>query len=127
MQDASPRSFSDRLRDLTAELRRIDHDLKSNPSLDGSALREFRHALDNLRTTAWTVHELLNAQQTRKDPQTVISFLTAERLRRFRQMVRDLYSDLENAKTPLPAHDLRDLALALTRLRDRLEAIHRAS
>src|SRR5215472_15316387 len=80
---------------LTAELRSLDRRLKSNPSLDGAALRECRQALDNVRLTAWSVSELLNARQSQKNPQAVISFLTAEGLRRLSQMVRDLSGDLE--------------------------------
>jgi hypothetical protein len=33
--------------------------------------------------TAGTVNELLNARQTQKNPEAELSFLTAERLRRF--------------------------------------------
>jgi len=87
---------------LTAELRSLDRRLKSNPSLDGAALRECRQALDNVRLTAWSVSELLNARQSQKNPQAVISFLTAERLRRLSQMVRDLSGDLEQDGTFWP-------------------------
>ncbi len=78
---------------------------------DGPALREFRRALDNVRMTAWTLDELLNARQTRKDPQLVISFLTTERLRRFSQMVNDLCSDLEHDGLNWPAHGLHRMVL----------------
>ena len=89
------RSLSARLRSLTSRLRSVDRDLKSNPSVGGAALREFRQAVDTVRMTAWTVSELRNVRLARKDPQGVISFLTAERLRRFSQMANELGSDLE--------------------------------
>lgn len=95
MLEIFARSYSAKLRHLAAELHRLDRGLKSNPSLDGAALREFREALDNIRLTAWTTAELLNARRSQKDPQAVLSFFTAERLRRFSQMARDLTSDLE--------------------------------
>jgi hypothetical protein len=123
MSDVSPRSFSDKLSDLTAELRLLDQDLKSNPSLNRNELREFRQTLDSVRMTAWTVQELFNARQTQKDPQAVISFLTGERLRRFSQMVRDLCNDLDS-NSAWPARDLSDLQAALSALRERLDRLH---
>src|SRR5713226_5094625 len=75
MSDASAHSFSSTLRSLTTELRTLDHDLKSSRQVDAAALREFRQALDNVRMTAWTVSELLNVREARRNPQAVISFM----------------------------------------------------
>ena len=116
-------SINGKLRKLTVKLRSLDRRLKSNPSLDGAALREFREALDNTRLTAWSVSELLNARQSRKDPQAVISFLTAERLRRFSQMARDLSSDLEQDGFSWPTQAVRDLESSLTFLGARLTMV----
>jgi class 3 adenylate cyclase len=52
--------------------------------------------LDNARITAWTVSELLSAVESQKDPANVLSFVTAERLRRSNQMLKDLYSDIDH-------------------------------
>lgn len=123
MREILARSINAKLRQLTAELRSLDRRLKSNPSLDGAALREFRQALDNIRLTAWSVSELLNARQSQKDPQAVISFLTAERLRRFSQMARDLSGDLEQHFTTWPAQAVRDLEDSLTLLGARLTMV----
>jgi hypothetical protein len=112
-------SFSAKLRNLTAELRLLDQDFKSNPALEGPALREFRQALDNVRVTAWTVHELLNARESQKNPQAVISFLTAERMRRFSQMARNLSDDFGQNGSSWPAEAVKDLANSLTLLRER--------
>ena len=126
MPDSPHRSFSDSLSNLTAELRQLDRDLISNPSPNLTALREFRQAVDSVRLTAWTVQELGDARRTRENPEAAVSFLTAERLRRFSQMVRDLSRDLESAKSPWPAQPVNDLETALSLLRDRLQLIHRA-
>jgi hypothetical protein len=126
MQDVSSGSFSDRLSDLTAELRLLDRDLKSNPSLNRPVLREFRQTLDDLRMTAWTVQELLDARQAQEDPKAVMSFLTAERLRRSRQMLRDLCTDLSSGNPSWPIQDIKDLESALITLQECLDAIHRA-
>ena len=123
MQDFVVSSFSTRLRELTAELRLLDRDLKSNPSPDAATLREFRQALDNVRMTAWIVNEVLDARERQNNPQTLISFLTAERLRRFGQMARDLSADLEDASASWPAQAVKDLNHSLAFLRDRLREV----
>jgi hypothetical protein len=123
MRELFARSITAKLHRLTAGLRSLDRGLKSNPSLDGAALREFRQALDNIRLTAWSVSELLNARQSQKNPEAVISFLTAERLRRFSQMARDLSSDLEQHSTTWPAQAVRDLENSLTLLGARLTIV----
>jgi hypothetical protein len=122
MQELLARSFTDQLRDLAAELCSLDHDLKSNPPLDEAVLRDFRWALDNVRMTAWTVNELLNARRSQKNPQAAISFLTGERLRHFSQMVRILADDFEQSGTSWPAEAMRDLANSFVLLRERLGA-----
>ena len=83
-------------------------------------LREFRLALDNVRMTAWTVSELHNAREVQKNPQVVISFLTAERLRPFGQMARDLCQDLERERGSWSARAVNDLKTSLNLLRERL-------
>lgn len=125
MPDVSPRSFSDKLGDLTAELRLLDRALKSNPAMNRAVLREFRQTLDDVRLTAWTVHELFNARQAREDPEAALSFLTSERLRRFSQMVRDLCRDLENRNSAWSAPEVKDLEVALNALRERLQEMDR--
>lgn len=120
MREIFSRSINAKLRKVTSELRSLDRGIKSNTSLDGAALREFRQALDNIRLTAWGVNELLNARQSQKNLQAVISFLTAERLRRFSQMAKDLSRDLEQQSTSWPPQAVRDLEDSLTRLGARL-------
>jgi hypothetical protein len=123
MRELFSPSINAKLHKVTTQLRSLDRDLKSNPSLDGGALREFRQALDNVRLTAWSVNELLNARQSQKNLQAVISFLTAERLRRFSQMARDLSCDLEQQGTSWPAQAVRDLENSLTFLGARLTVL----
>jgi hypothetical protein len=123
MRELFPRSVTAKLRNLTLKLRSLDRGLKSNPPLDGTALLEFRHALDNVRMTAWTVSELLNARQSQKNPQVVISFMTAERLRRFGQMARDLVNDLEQGTGSWSAQAINDLKNSLNLLRERLRTV----
>ena len=123
MRELSAQSINAGLRSLTAKLRSLDRALKSNGSLDSAALAEFRLALDNVRMTAWTVSELHNARESQKNPQLVISFLTAERLRRFGQMARDLCNDLEQESGAWSARAANDLRNSLNLLRERLRTV----
>ena len=114
------RPLSYKLRNLTAELRLLDENLKSNTPLDSATLREFRHALDNVRLTAWTVNELLDARQSHKDLQTMTSFLTFQRLWRFSQMVQDLCSDFDRDGVYWSGEGLRHFTESLGQLHERL-------
>jgi hypothetical protein len=95
MTDALPGAISNRLKEISSELREIELALKAGPAPDLLLLQEFRHVLDNARLTAWTVSELLNAAESQKDPANVLSFVAAERLRRSNQMLKDLCSDID--------------------------------
>ena len=95
MTDDTRSALSERLHQLSLELREIDSTLKSGATPELLALQEFRQVLDNARMTAWTVSELMNAVESQKDPAKVLSFLAAERLRRSNQMLKDLSADID--------------------------------
>src|SRR5438270_3927512 len=88
-------SLTFEIKHLSAELKRIEQRLRTEAAPDCTALNEFRQAVDNIRLTAWSVSELINADRINKDPNTVMAFLSAERLRRFDQLVKSLCSDIE--------------------------------
>jgi hypothetical protein len=111
-----------RLRDLIAELQSAEKDLQTDPNVEAADLRELRHALDNLRLTAWTVSELQNARTANKDTRAIASFLTAERLRRLRRMIDDLCADLEHDPAAWPKDSINDLQESLRVLHERLLA-----
>jgi hypothetical protein len=123
MTDVSSTSFSAKLIELTSELRALDRHLKSGQAPEGPLLREFRQALDHVRMTAWTTNELMDARHARKDPQAVLSFLTAERLRRFSQMVKDLCGDMEKDGLNWQTQGIQGLSESLKLLQDRLEKL----
>lgn len=117
-----------RLRNLTAELRDLERDLKSGTISDISALHDFRHAVDEIRMTAWTASELHNAQPARKE--LLASFLAAERIRRFAQMLRDLSVDLEHQKVSWESGGVQTLFDSVNILQSRLDRLirdHRAA
>jgi len=121
--DASPGSLSTRLRRLTDELRMLDRELKSAPPPDASLLLEFRQMLDSTRMTAWTVGELIDARELQKDPGAMLSFLIAERLRRFGQMTKDLIADLEQHGITGQTHGVQGLFEYVNLLQERLSKL----
>ena len=72
-------------------------------------MQEFRQALDNARTTTWSVSELIKAPDTSQEPDDVVSFLAAERLRRFNQLVRNLCSDIERRVITVQTNGMQSL------------------
>ena len=88
------KNFPARLREMTLEFQSMETELQNVTDLDLRALQEFRQSLDDLRMTAWTISELINARTAEKNPEAMLSFLASERLRRFSQMTRDLSNDL---------------------------------
>lgn len=120
---------SEKLRDMASELRLLDLDLKSQPAPDAALLQELCRALDNVRLTAWTLSEMINAQEAGKNPQTVLSFLTTERLRRFTQMARELTAEMEAGAFGWQTEGLRALSEAVILLQtqtSRLAHDHRS-
>jgi hypothetical protein len=95
-------NLSSELRHFSVELRRFEQRLQSEAAPDNVVLHEFRQSVDNIRLTAWSVCELINARHTKKNPDTVLAFLAAERLRRFDQMVRNLCADIDRAGDNVP-------------------------
>ncbi|HEY5027281.1 MAG TPA: hypothetical protein VIK39_02650 [Candidatus Angelobacter sp.] len=108
------------IKQLTSELKRVEHRLKSEAAPDPVALNEFRHAVDNVRLTGWSVSELINAEYTKKNPETVLAFLAAERLRRFDQMVRNLCGDIERRMITFQTNGMHSLIDSVNTLQQRL-------
>src|SRR5262249_13683625 len=87
-------NFASRLRALTTELSDLERELKAGAVSDPEGINRLRHPLDERRLTSWTAIELHNARPERQA--TMASFLAAERIRRFAQMIRDFSTDLEH-------------------------------
>jgi hypothetical protein len=116
----NPENLTFELKHLTSELRRVEDRLKSEAAPDPVALNEFRHGVDNVRLTAWSVSELINAEHTKKNPNTVLAFLAAERLRRFDQMVRNLLADIDRRAITLQTNGMESLLDSVQTLNVRL-------
>ena len=113
-------NLSSELRHFSAELRRLEQRLQSEAAPDNVALHEFRQSVDNIRMTAWSVSELINARHTKKNPDTVLAFLAAERLRRFDQMVRNLCADIDRRVITFQTNGMESLLDSVQTLHVRL-------
>jgi hypothetical protein len=105
----------------SAELRRLEKRLQTEPAPDAVALDEFRQAVDNARLSAWSVSELTNARYSRKNPDAVLAFLAAERLRRFDQMVKSLCADIEQRVISFQTNGMESLLGSVEMLHNRLK------
>jgi hypothetical protein len=120
--------IASRLRALTVELRQLERDLKSGRVSDSATLHEFRQAIDEIRMTAWTASELTNVESERKT--VLASFLAAERIRRFAQMIRDFSLDLEHQDLKWESGGVQSLFDSVAALQSQLERLirqHRAN
>ena len=121
--------IASKLRSLTGELRTLELDLKSGGAIsDAAALQDFRTALDEIRMTSWTASELHNAQPGRKE--LLASFLAAERIRRFAQMIRDVTIDLDHEELTWESGGVQTLFDSVSLLQARLDRLireHRAN
>ena len=121
-----PEDLSSEIRHFSAELKRLEQRLKSEPPPDPLALNEFRHGVDNVRLTAWSVSEIINAERIKKNPDTVLAFLSAERLRRFEQLVKSLCGDIERGIITVRTDGMHALCESVNDLQQRLvSAINR--
>ena len=121
-----PEDLSSEIRHFSAELKRLEQRLKSEPPPDPQALNEFRHGVDNVRLTAWSVSEIINAERIKKNPDTVLAFLSAERLRRFEQLVKSLCGDIERGIITVRTDGMHALCESVNDLQQRLvSAINR--
>jgi hypothetical protein len=107
------------LRKASAELLRLEQGIKSG-EIDPLILREFRDAVDYVRKTAWAVQEWRERQIQHRDPQTVLSLLTLERIRRATTLTRDLLGDLKTQDVSNRTEGVVELHRAVDELHQRL-------
>lgn len=118
MSDAG--TLSGDLKSLSAALKRTDQQLQSGPAPDAALLNEFRQAVDNVRLTAWSVSEAINSRRSGNEPDTVLAFLSAERLRRLDQLVRNLCGDIDRGAITAQNYGLNSLSDSVNVLQQKL-------
>ena len=110
-------NVTERLRDITNELREIEEMLVSE-KLESAVLTDFRDAVNRVRTTAWAVAQYFEAPNDREQPASVLSLLADERVRVTYRLCRLIDADLANGG--LNSRGLVQLYLATQDLAHRL-------
>lgn len=111
--------LSARLEKMSVELRELEQSMKSG-DIEPRVLREFRDSVDHVRQTAWAVQQWLELQAKRGDVYSVLSLLTAERIRRATQLSSDLAMDLDATEVTFETEGLPALFRAVQGLYERL-------
>jgi hypothetical protein len=112
-------SLSERLKTATNELQALEK-LVLSGDFSPRVLSDFRTAVDNIRQSAWAVQQWAELKEQHRDPYTVLSILSQERVRRATQITKDLRLDLESLELGLETPGLTDLFHAVEGLRERL-------
>lgn len=107
------------LRKTSAELLRLEKGMKV-AEIDPLILREFQEAVDFVRKTAWAVQEWRERQIQHRDPSTVLSLLTLERIRRATTLTHDLLEDLKTQHVSEQTEGVEELHRAVEKLHERL-------
>ncbi|HWZ46508.1 MAG TPA: hypothetical protein VNW97_23745 [Candidatus Saccharimonadales bacterium] len=123
---ANQETLSAKLRSLTAQIKEFEGELKSATLPDVPLLSAFRSALDNVRMTAWTASELLQARQSGIERERMETFVVAERVRRITEMADDLCTDIRSGLVTLKPSGMRFLSDGLRGLLFRLDGINRS-
>lgn len=108
-----------RLRKTSAELLLLEQGIQSG-EIDPLILREFRDAVDYVRKTAWAVQEWSERQIQKRDPSTVLSLLTLERIRRATTLTHDLLEDLKTQEVSRRTEGVTELHRAVEKLHEQL-------
>jgi len=110
------------LKKICADLVRVEYEMRSG-SVDERVLREFRDAVDHVRKTAWAVQEWQERQSQHTDPQSVISLVVAERLRRATQLCDAITADIAGHQVNRATVGAEEFLQSLQKLGESLRAL----
>jgi hypothetical protein len=108
------------LKKTAGELLKLGQALQSN-GIDLSVLREFRDGVDHIRKIAWAVEEWEERHLQRRDFDTVLSLLTAERIRCATYLCNELAAELEACGVTFGTKGIAEFYRAVDRVRQSLE------
>jgi len=111
-----------KLKYIACELRQLDGLLKTETISEHAPLNEFRHELDRVRLTAWSVSEMINVKQSKVSSDALLNFLTSDRLRRLEEMVSILCADIDRRAIGLKTSGMQSLYESMNTLQERLQA-----
>ena len=119
------RSIAERLRHTTEELKLLEQ-LIVSADFSPRILSEFRNAVDSVRQTARVAQMWAGLQRENRDPYSVMSTLSEDRVRRATQIAKDLTIDLESMEVDFGTEGLAELFRAIEALHERLLPLFRA-
>ena len=106
------------IKQIASEVRRLEKRLRAEPDPSVDALTELRHALDDARLTAWSVSTLVMAGHASRVRNAALLFVTAERIRRVGQLVKNICGDIEGKAIILQKNEMDSLLSSVNSLRE---------
>ena len=110
------------IKKTTAELQKLEHLLHSE-GIDLRMLKEFRDAVDYVRTAATVVQQLRDRQLSGRDDDEVISLLVTERIRRATNLCAEVLTDLESGKISGETKGVDDFLRCVEQTHDQLRPL----
>ncbi len=119
-------SIAERVQRTTEELKTLEQLIVSG-DFSPRILSEFRNAVDSVRQTARVVQMWMGLQQQHRDPYSVMSTLSEDRVRRATQIAKDLTIDLQSLEVDFGTEGIAKLFQAIEELHERLVPLFRTS
>ena len=119
------RSVTERVQAATKELQGLEQLIVSG-DFSPRILTEFRNAVDSIRQTARAVQTWIGLQEQNRDPYSVMTSLSRDRVRRATQIAKDLTLDLQAMEIDFETEGLKELLNAVEDLRERLLPMFRS-
>jgi uncharacterized protein YhaN len=117
-----------RLQNADSELSELERLLSQNKSeIDSRVLQEFRQSLNHLRETTSAIRQWIDLRTRKGDPFSVLSALSAERVRRGTELCRNVVIDLDSGDVTFQTAGIDELARAVRDLSERLARVVKSS
>ena len=110
------------IKKTSAELQKLENLLHSE-GIDLRMLKEFRDAVDYVRTAATVVQQLRERQLSGRDDDEVISLLVTERIRRATNLCAEVLTDLESGKISAETKGVDDFLRCVEQTHDHLRPL----
>jgi uncharacterized protein YhaN len=117
-----------RLQNADSELSELERLLSQNKSeIDSRVLQEFRQSLNHLRETTSAIRQWIDLRTRKGDPFSVLSALSAERVRRGTELCKNVVIDLDSGDVTFQTAGIDELARAVRDLSERLARVVKSS
>lgn len=113
------------LKKTIVELQNLEKALQSE-DMDLRLVKEYRDAVEHIRTSAGTLQQLREGQFRGLDDGELLSALAADRMRRAVNLCLDVIADLDAGRIKNESKGADELYLALEHLHDRLRQVGKA-